>query len=80
MQTGITTQDTDQKEGNGMNTNPNRCGSNKEKKMNNNPKCGNNREKEKKMNAITRTTAVAVLIAAARTKTKTMENLMSAPS
>ena len=46
MQTDITVHNTDQKEGNAMNHNPNR---------------GNNR-KEKKMNAVTKTTSVAVLV------------------
>ena len=47
MQTDIAAHDTDQKQGNPMNSNPNR---------------GNSR-KEKKMNAITKTTPVAVLVA-----------------
>ena len=47
MQTGIGTHDTDLKQGNVMTNNPNRCGS----------------SKESQMNAITKATSVAVLIA-----------------
>ena len=46
MQTDITVHDTDQKQGNVMNNNINRCGS----------------RKEKKMNGTTKTTTVAVLV------------------
>ena len=47
MQTGIAAHDTDQEQGN---------------TMNNNPKHGNNRKEKQKMNIITRTTSVAVLV------------------
>jgi len=46
MQSNIAVHDTDKKQGNAMNSNPNRCGS----------------SKEKQMNAITKATSVAVLV------------------